>query len=82
VDIVEPTGAYEERKWCATSRRLLPDLEMPGARRINRGASPMPSGTYATAEDWLSPAVHGNLRALRAAGRGSDRRDAPSALSG
>lgn len=31
------------------------------------GASPTPSGTYASEDDWIKPAVEGNLRVLRAA---------------
>ncbi len=30
------------------------------------GASPTPSGTYASEEEWIKPAVDGNLRVLRA----------------
>ncbi|CAA2109649.1 SDR family oxidoreductase [Variovorax paradoxus] len=38
-----------------------------GCRYVIHGASPTPSGTYATEEDWVRPAVDGNLRVLRAA---------------
>jgi dihydroflavonol-4-reductase len=38
-----------------------------GCTYVIHGASPTPSGTYATDEDWVRPAVDGNLRVLRAA---------------
>lgn len=38
-----------------------------GCTYVIHGASPTPSGTYATEEDWVRPAVDGNLRVLRAA---------------
>lgn len=38
-----------------------------GCRYVLHGASPTPSGTYASEEDWIRPAVDGNLRVLRAA---------------
>lgn len=34
---------------------------------VFHGASPTPSGTYARDEDWIKPAVDGNLRVLRVA---------------
>lgn len=34
---------------------------------VLHGASPTPSGNYANDEDWINPAVDGNLRVLRAA---------------
>ncbi|HEY1216679.1 MAG TPA: aldehyde reductase [Bryobacteraceae bacterium] len=34
---------------------------------ILHGASPTPSGTYASDDEWIRPAVDGNLRVLRAA---------------
>jgi len=34
---------------------------------VLHGASPTPSGTYASDEEWIRPAVDGNLRVLRAA---------------
>ncbi len=38
-----------------------------GCTYVIHGASPTPSGSYATDEDWVRPAVDGNLRVLRAA---------------
>ncbi len=38
-----------------------------GCTYVLHGASPTPSGTHATEEDWVRPAVDGNLRVLRAA---------------
>lgn len=38
-----------------------------GCAYVLHGASPTPSGTYASDEDWIRPAVDGNLRVLRAA---------------
>jgi dihydroflavonol-4-reductase len=41
---------------------------------VIHGASPTPSGTYATEADWIEPAVEGNLRVLRAARAAGVRR--------
>lgn len=38
-----------------------------GCAYVLHGASPTPSGVYATEADWIQPAVDGNLRVLRAA---------------
>jgi len=38
-----------------------------GCAYVLHGASPTPSGTYASDEEWIRPAVDGNLRVLRAA---------------
>jgi dihydroflavonol-4-reductase len=38
-----------------------------GCTYVIHGASPTPSGTYATQDEWIKPAVDGNLRVLRAA---------------
>lgn len=38
-----------------------------GCTYVMHGASPTPSGEYAREEDWIKPAVEGNLRVLRAA---------------
>src|SRR6201990_1020948 len=38
-----------------------------GCAFVHHGASPTPSGTYASEEEWIRPAVDGNLRVLRAA---------------
>jgi dihydroflavonol-4-reductase len=38
-----------------------------GCSYVLHGASPTPSGTYANDEEWIRPAVDGNLRVLRAA---------------
>jgi dihydroflavonol-4-reductase len=38
-----------------------------GCRFAMHGASPTPSGDHATDDDWIRPAVDGNLRVLRAA---------------
>jgi dihydroflavonol-4-reductase len=38
-----------------------------GCAYVLHGASPTPSGDYATEQDWINPAVDGNLRVLRAA---------------
>jgi dihydroflavonol-4-reductase len=38
-----------------------------GCDYVIHGASPTPSGTYTSDEDWIRPAVDGNLRVLRAA---------------
>jgi dihydroflavonol-4-reductase len=38
-----------------------------GCAYVVHGASPTPSGTYASEEEWIRPAVDGNLRVLRAA---------------
>lgn len=38
-----------------------------GCSYVIHGASPTPSGNYASEEDWIKPAVEGNLRVLRAA---------------
>lgn len=38
-----------------------------GCSHVMHGASPTPSGSYATEDDWIKPAVNGNLRVLRAA---------------
>ncbi|PDT21360.1 SDR family oxidoreductase [Rhizobium hidalgonense] len=38
------------------------------------GASPTPSGTYASEDEWIKPAVEGNLRVLRAARDASVKR--------
>lgn len=38
-----------------------------GCRYVLHGASPTPSGNHATEDDWIRPAVDGNLRVLRAA---------------
>ena len=38
-----------------------------GCSHVMHGASPTPSGRYATEDDWIKPAVNGNLRVLRAA---------------
>lgn len=38
-----------------------------GCRYVLHGASPTPSGAQVTEDDWIRPAVDGNLRVLRAA---------------
>lgn len=38
-----------------------------GCSYVLHGASPTPSGEHATEDDWVRPAVEGNLRVLRAA---------------
>lgn len=38
-----------------------------GCAYVLHGASPTPSGSYASEEEWIRPAVDGNLRVLRAA---------------
>ncbi|WP_414451695.1 SDR family oxidoreductase [Burkholderia sp. 22PA0099] len=38
-----------------------------GCSYVLHGASPTPSGNHATEDDWIRPAVDGNLRVLRAA---------------
>lgn len=38
-----------------------------GCAFVLHGASPTPSGAHATEDDWIRPAVEGNLRVLRAA---------------
>lgn len=38
-----------------------------GCAFVQHGASPTPSGEYASEEEWIRPAVEGNLRVLRAA---------------
>lgn len=38
-----------------------------GCAYVVHGASPTPSGTYASEEEWIRPAVDGNLRVLRTA---------------
>lgn len=38
-----------------------------GCTFVHHGASPTPSGEYASEEEWIRPAVEGNLRVLRAA---------------
>jgi dihydroflavonol-4-reductase len=38
-----------------------------GCAYVLHGASPTPSGSYGTDEEWIRPAVDGNLRVLRAA---------------
>jgi dihydroflavonol-4-reductase len=38
-----------------------------GCAYVFHGASPTPSGSYASEDDWIRPAVDGNLRVLRAA---------------
>jgi len=38
-----------------------------GCSYVLHGASPTPSGTYSNEEEWIRPAVDGNLRVLRAA---------------
>ena len=38
-----------------------------GCAFVHHGASPTPSGNYASEEEWITPAVEGNLRVLRAA---------------
>lgn len=40
---------------------------MAGCSYVMHGASPTPSGNHATDDDWIKPAVDGNLRVLRAA---------------
>ena len=45
-----------------------------GCIYVIHGASPTPSGTYATDDDWIQPAVEGNLRVLRAARDAGARR--------
>lgn len=40
---------------------------LTGCAFVLHGASPTPSGRYATEDDWIRPAVDGNLRVLRAA---------------
>jgi dihydroflavonol-4-reductase len=40
---------------------------MSGCVYVMHGASPTPSGNQATEDDWVRPAVEGNLRVLRAA---------------
>lgn len=45
-----------------------------GCAYVIHGASPTPSGTYATDDDWINPAVEGNLRVLRAARDAGARR--------
>lgn len=43
------------------------DRAVAGCTYVMHGASPTPSGHYASEEDWIRPAVDGNLRVLRAA---------------
>ena len=38
-----------------------------GCDYVHHGASPTPSGEYAGEDEWIKPAVDGNLRILRAA---------------
>jgi dihydroflavonol-4-reductase len=38
-----------------------------GCAFVHHGASPTPSGSYANEDEWIKPAVDGNLRVLRAA---------------
>ena len=45
-----------------------------GCRYVIHGASPTPSGTQTSEEDWVRPAVDGNLRVLRAARDAGARR--------
>lgn len=45
-----------------------------GCTYVLHGASPTPSGTYASDEEWVRPAVDGNLRVLRAARDAGARR--------
>lgn len=45
-----------------------------GCTYVLHGASPTPSGDHASDEDWIRPAVDGNLRVLRAAREAGVRR--------
>jgi nucleoside-diphosphate-sugar epimerase len=45
-----------------------------GCAYVIHGASPTPTGTQASEEDWIRPAVDGNLRVLRAARDAGARR--------
>ncbi|MET0934642.1 MAG: NAD-dependent epimerase/dehydratase family protein [Luteibacter sp.] len=45
-----------------------------GCAFVLHGASPTPSGSYASEEEWVRPAVEGNLRVLRAARAAGVRR--------
>jgi dihydroflavonol-4-reductase len=45
-----------------------------GCAYVLHGASPTPSGTYASDEEWIRPAVDGNLRVLRAARKAKVKR--------
>ncbi len=45
-----------------------------GCAYVMHGASPTPSGDQVNLEDWIRPAVDGNLRVLRAAREGGVRR--------
>lgn len=45
-----------------------------GCRYVLHGASPTPSGEHANEDDWIRPAVDGNLRVLRAARDAAVRR--------
>lgn len=45
-----------------------------GCRYVLHGASPTPSGSQTREEDWIRPAVEGNLRVLRAARAAGVRR--------
>lgn len=45
-----------------------------GCTYVLHGASPTPSGEYTTEEDWIKPAVEGNLRVLRAARQAGAKR--------
>jgi len=69
---------YLQRGGMAPDARLsfaLADLEsdvgwdaaVAGCRFVMHGASPTPSGRQETEEDWIRPAVDGNLRVLRSA---------------
>lgn len=53
-----------------------------GCAYVIHGASPTPSGQYATEEDWIRPAVDGNLRVLRAARDAGVRRVVLTSASG
>ncbi|NYE59964.1 dihydroflavonol-4-reductase [Duganella sp. 1224] len=50
------------------------DDAVAGCAYVLHGASPTPSGAHATEDDWVRPAVAGNLRVLRAARRAGVRR--------
>lgn len=66
-----------DRLTCAatdlTSDRGWADA-VAGCRYVVHGASPTPSGPQVTEEEWVRPAVDGNLRVLRAARAASVKR--------
>jgi len=70
-DYLRTGGAEPGERLCLVAADLGDDagwaLAADGCRYVMHGASPTPSGDQVREEDWIRPAVDGNLRVLRAA---------------